>query len=43
MAVNEDLHVWERRSPTGDASTPLVASIDDLLGLLERGGDASAS
>ncbi len=42
VAVNEDLHAWERSIANRRRLSPLVASIDDLLGLLERAGHPSA-
>jgi DNA-binding MarR family transcriptional regulator len=39
VVVNEDLHAWERSIATRRRLSPLVASIDDLLSLLERAGD----
>ena len=35
IAVNEDLHAWERSIATRRRLGPLVSSIDDLLDLLE--------
>jgi DNA-binding MarR family transcriptional regulator len=43
MTVNEELHAWERSIANRRRLTPLVASIDELLGMLERGGDSSVS
>jgi DNA-binding MarR family transcriptional regulator len=43
MTVNEELHAWERSIANRRRLTPLVASIDELLGMLESGGDSSAS
>ena len=41
MTVNEELHAWERSIASRRRLTPLVASVDELLGLLERGEDSS--
>ncbi len=43
VSVNEDLHAWERSVGSGRRLGPLVASMDELLGLLEDGGGSSAS
>jgi DNA-binding MarR family transcriptional regulator len=43
MAVNDDLHAWERSIANRRRLTPLVAAIDELLGMLERGGDSPVS
>ncbi|HEX4126196.1 MAG TPA: MarR family transcriptional regulator [Acidimicrobiales bacterium] len=43
VVVNEDLHAWERSIANRRRLAPLVASIDELLGLLQPGGDSSVS
>ena len=43
IAVNEDLHSWERSIADRRRLAPLVASMDDLLVLLQRGGDSALS
>lgn len=43
VAVNEDLHAWERSIGSRRRLAPLAASVDDLLELLEPGATSAAS
>ncbi|MFZ0250189.1 MAG: MarR family transcriptional regulator [Acidimicrobiales bacterium] len=38
IVVNDDLHAWERSIANRRRLTSLVASVDELLGLLQDGG-----
>ena len=43
VSVNEDLHAWERSIASRRRLDPMVASLDDLLELLEGGGAPPAA